>query len=399
MPTYRYVAVDAAGKQITGVLRADSPERVEQRLYSLNLYPVRITEQKARGPALFQPRIPERLLIDFTSGLATVVGSGVPLVQGLKAIADQLGHPGIRRVVEGLVNSVSAGERLSVAMASFPRTFPTFYVKVVEAGERGGHLEYVLNDLAELMEAQAEIRAKVREALMYPAFVLTVLAGLVFIFLSFVLPRLMSVIQEIGMPLPTLTRFVMAIAFFFQHNWWRILLGLVILVVGVRYLGRFPRFRRLFDRWKLALPVVGKVIWMIAVARFSRFLALFHRAGLLITESLELCSQMVGNRIIGDQILELREMITEGARLSRALEATPFVPPMMVLMTRVGEESGELEKSLLHVADYYDRESARAIRRALTLLEPTVIIMVAFVVGLTLASAILPIYSIYNYIR
>lgn len=401
MPTYKYYALDSTGREVHGTLRADAAERVEERLFSLDLFPISVSEVKATGFRFgrFKPRVPMRMLIDFTSGLATVIASGMPLIQGLKAIGDQLKHKTFMRIIEEVVRAVSAGERLAIALAAHPSVFPDFYTKVVDAGEQGGNLEVVLQDLADLLEAQEEIRSRVRDALIYPAFVMTTLAGLIFIFLAFVLPKLFSVIQELRMPLPALTIGVIAVSTFFQKFWYAILIGIVLLVFLYRWLHNFESTRLWLDRMKLRLPVIGNVLWMVSVARFARYLAIFHRAGLLLTEGLDLSAQVVGNRIIARGIMQVKSHILEGLTLSRAFEMVDFIPPMLILMTRVGEESGELEKTLRYVAEYYDREASKAIKRALTLLEPTLILLVAFFVGISLASVILPIYSIYNYIR
>lgn len=401
MAVYRYQALDLSGKPIQGTLQAESPERVEERLVSLDLFPVSVREVKSRvfRGGIFRPRVSMRVLIDFTSGLATVIGSGVPLIQGLKAIGDQLRHKSFMPIVEEVARAVGAGERLAVALAAHPSVFPEFYTKVVDSGEQGGNLDLVLQDLADLMEAQEEIRARVRDALIYPAFILTTLAGLIFVFLAFVLPRLFGVIQELRMPLPPLTLGVIAVSTFFQRYWYVILIGLVAAVIVYRWLHTISATRMWLDRVKLQIPVIGNVLWMVSVARFARYLSIFHRAGLLLTDGLDLSSQVVGNRVISSGILEVKSYVLEGHSLSRAFELVRFIPPMLVLMTRVGEESGELEKTLRYVADYYERESTKAIKRALTLLEPTLILLVAFFVGLSLASVILPIYQIYNYIR
>jgi type II secretory pathway component PulF len=401
MPTFKYHALDSSGKGVRGTLRADSPDRVEERLFSLDLFPVTIKEIKAHGlkTGYFRTRVSMRILIDFTSGLATVIASGMPLMQGLKAIGDQLKHRAFTRIIDEVVRAVSAGEHLAFALAAHPSVFPEFYTKVVDAGEQGGNLELVLQDLADLLEAQEEIRSRVRDALIYPAFIMATLAGLIFIFLAFVLPRLFSVIQELRMPLPALTIGVIAVSTFFQKYWYAVLIGIAVLVILYRWLHSFESSRLTLDSMKLRIPVIGNVLWMVSVARFARYLAIFHRAGLLLTDGLDLSSQVVGNRVISRGILQVKTHILEGMTLSRAFELVQFIPPMLVLMTRVGEESGELEKTLRYVADYYEREAGKAIKRALTLLEPTLILFVAFFVGLSLASVILPIYSIYNYIR
>ncbi|MHA2620584.1 MAG: type II secretion system F family protein [bacterium JZ-2024 1] len=401
MPTYRYHALDTTGKEIHGTLRAETAERVEERLMSLDLFPVAIKEVKATQVQVgfFRPKVSMRMLIDFTSGLATVIASGMPLIQGLKAIGDQLKNRTFMRVIEEVVRAVSAGERLAIALAAHPSIFPEFYTKVVDAGEQGGNLELVLQDLADLLETQEEIRSRVRDALIYPAFVMVTLAGLIFIFLAFVLPKLFSVIQELRMPLPALTVAVITVSTFFQKYWYLVLAGIVALGILYRWMHSFASTRRWIDSVKLRLPVVGNVLWMVSVARFARYLAIFHRAGLLLTDGLDLSAQVVGNRVISSGILQVKTHILEGRTLSHAFEMVDFIPPMLVLMTRVGEESGELEKTLRYVADYYEREATKAIKRALTLLEPILILLVAFFVGLSLASVILPIYSIYNYIR
>lgn len=402
MPTYAYSAVDATGREVAGYIKADSPEAVEERLISLEMYPLSIQESRPkRGVPLpfFRRGVSLRLLIDFTSSLSTVIGSGMPLLEGLKAISEQLKNPVFAGVIDDIVRAVSAGESLARSLSYHTEVFPEFYTNVVKAGEEGGKLQMVLDDLTRLLENQEEIRSRIKEAMMYPAVVLTLLAGLIFIFLSFVLPKLFVVIQDIGAPIPPLTRATIAVSSFFQHYWYIILITVFFLPILYRMLMRYPPTRFFLDGLKLQMVIIGPVLWMISIARFSRYLAIFSRAGILVTQSLAMTSKVIGNSVIERDVLEIRERVIEGGLLSKAFEKSNFLPPMTVLMTRVGEESGELEKMLDYVADYYEREANKAIKRALALLEPMLILLVAVIVGMALASVILPIYSLYNYIK
>ncbi len=400
MPRFTYTAIDKLGKEIRGYLRADEPIEVEQKLHDLELYPIEIVEAVYRPSrfTLFR-KVPMRILIDFTSSLAAVVGVGMPLLQGLKAIQAQLKHPAFSQVLDDISRSVSAGEPMHRAMSYHPYVFEEYYVNLVRAGEEGGKLEMVLKDLSEMLENQEEIRSKIREALTYPAFIISVLAVLIFVFLTFVLPRLFEVILELNVPLPPVTVFLMSFTGFMRSSWWQILLGVFLLIILYRIAVRYEATRSILDRIKLQLPVIGAVIWMSSVARVCRYLSTFYRAGIPLPQSLDLTAKISGNAVIRGATLTTKEWILGGDLLSRAIERSAAFPPMMAMMTRMGEETGRMDDMLEEVSQYYEREAGKAVRRALVLLEPTIILSVAVFVGISLSAVILPIYSIYQYIK
>ncbi|MFN4182100.1 MAG: type II secretion system F family protein [bacterium] len=400
MPRFAYVAIDKSGKELRGYLRADDVEEVERKLHDLELYPMEIEEASFKPPkfALFR-RVPMRILIDFTASLSAVVGVGMPLLQGFKAISGQLKHPRFEQILDDVSRAVAAGEPLHRALSYHPDVFEEYYVNLVRAGEEGGKLEMVLKDLAEMLERQEEIRSKIREAFMYPAFIISVLTVLVFIFLSFVLPRLFEVIRELNVPLPPLTVFLMGFSTFMKVSWWKLILAFIVLVLLYRYAHRVPSLRYILDSLKLQLPVIGAVLWQTAIARTARYLSTFYRAGIALPQALDLTAKITGNSVIQRSTLSVKEWIMTGDLLSRALERNPIYPPMMAMMTRMGEETGRMDEMLEQVSNYYEKEAEKAIRRALVLLEPTIILTVAVFVGLSLAGVILPIYSIYQYIR
>lgn len=401
MATFHYKAVDNTGRELSGFLRADSTEAVEERLSSLDLFPLEILESAPRG--IFLPflrrGVSMRLMIDFTSSMGTVVGSGMSLLEGLKAIGSQLRSPSFSKILDDIVRAVGAGETFARALSYHPEIFPEFYVNVIRAGEEGGKLQMVLEDLTRLLENQEEIRSRIKEALVYPTFILGALFVMIVIFMTFVLPKLFGVIKELGVPIPPLTAFIIALSSFMEHWWYLVLPAPLVIVYLFRYLSKLPGADMYIDNAKLQLPVIGAVVWMTSVARFARYLSIFNRAGILITQGLALTSKVIGNAVVSKDIMEVRDRVLEGVQLSKSFEQSKIIPPMMVLMTRVGEEAGELEKMLTYVADYYDREANKAIKRALTLLEPTVILIMAVFVGISLAAVILPIYSIYQYIK
>lgn len=401
MATFHYKAVDNTGRELTGFLRADSAEAVEERLSSLDLFPLEILESEARGLILpfLRRGVSMRLMIDFTSSMGTVVGSGMSLLEGLKAIGAQLKSPSFSRILEDIVRAVGAGETFARSLSYHPEIFPEFYVNVVRAGEEGGKLQMVLDDLTRLLENQEEIRSRIREALVYPTFILGALFVMIVIFMTFVLPKLFGVIKELGVPIPPLTAIIIGLSTFMESSWFFVLPTPVILYFLLKYLSKMPGADMYIDNVKLQMPVIGAVVWMTSVARFARYLSIFNRAGILVTQALAITSKVVGNAVVAKDVMEVRDRVIEGVQLSKAFEQSKIIPPMMVLMTRVGEEAGELEKMLAYVADYYDREAGKAIKRALTLLEPTVILIMAVFVGISLAAVILPIYSIYQYIK
>jgi len=407
MPVYEYKAFDAGGKTVTGIIDAGTPKEARAKLKSQNMYVTKVAEAgegvsltaEVRVSRLVR-RVRRQDVVVMTRQLATLYRSGMPLLQSLTAISEQLeGHP-MQRVVYNVREHVNAGEPLADALEQHPRLFNELYVNMVRAGEAAGALESILTRLAEYMEASQRQRTKVASSMIYPALMLVVGSGVLIFLMTFVVPRLTQIFLEMGQGLPTMTWVLISVSSFFA-SWWFLgfLVVLVAAIVAIRFNTRSGRGRYLLDRVRLRLPVAGGLIRKLAVARFARTLGTLLAGGIPLLRALEIVRGVVGNEVIARDVGEARERISEGASMSEELRRSQEFPPIVVHMVAVGEASGSLEDMLFNVADTYDNEVETATNSLIALLEPLMIVVMGVIVGFIVLSVLLPIFEMNKFAR
>ena len=407
MPVYEYKAYDAAGKTVSGIIDAGTPKEARAKLRRQAVF---VTKVKEAGEAVsltaevkltrLVRRIRRQHVVVMTRQLATLIKSGMPLVQTLSAISEQLeGHP-MQRVVYALRERVNAGEPLADALAQHPKLFSDLYVNMVRAGEAAGALELIFAQLADYMETTQKQRTKIVASLIYPALMVVVGSGVLIFLMAFVVPRLTQVFSEMDRNLPAMTRTLISISAFFAS--WRFLVFLAVLAVGtvvVRLNTRAGRGRMLLHRLRLKLPIAGALIRKLAVARFARTLGTLLTGGIPVLRSLEIVEGVVGNAVIAGAVGDVRARVAEGATMSDELRASQEFPPIVVHMLAVGEASGNLEEMLFNVADTYDNEVETATNSLIALLEPLMIVVMGLVVGFIVLAILLPIFQMNQFAR
>lgn len=400
MSLYKYSAKDMAGRVIAGTIEADTDAMVVEHLRNLGFFITNIERQGDHrlGGDLLQSilGIGLRELAIFSRQFATMIDAGVPIVHALSILEQQTSNKTLRGIVAQIRLDVEGGGALSDALAQHPKVFSQLYMNMVQAGEAGGVLDEVLMRIATYLEKEVALRQKIRAALVYPA-LLTVaaIAGLVFMTVI-ILPQFQELFKALGgsstLPLPT--QIAMGVSVAIRRFWYAFFAGIVLLTFALRRYVRTPQGRALYDRFKLRLPVLGELNRKIVVARFSRTLATLVASGVPIVQALEVVARAVGNTVIGRAVEAVGAGIKEGQTIALPLQLSGVFPPMLVQMTKVGEETGALEQMLEKVADFYDIEVETTVQGLTSLLEPVLIIFMGLVVGGMVVSLYLPIFEL-----
>jgi general secretion pathway protein F len=407
MPVYSYVGLSPEGKNIAGIIDADSPRAARTKLRRSGVFPTEVTESSAaeqtprasRSLARLFERVNAQELSVVTRQLSTLVSAGLPLVDCLSALIEQVDSESLKRMLTRTRESVNEGSSLADAFAEHPKVFSNLYVNMVRAGEASGALDVVLLRLADYTESTAALRSKLRSALTYPAIMLIFGGGILFFLLSYVVPKITRLFLESKQVLPLPTRVLMAFSGALA-SWWPFLLVLLVaLMFGLRAYVRTPNGRYRYDRWALRAPVFGKLNQKIAVARFSRTLATLLRSGIGLLPSLDIVKNIVDNRVLYDATESARDAIREGQSIAPPLKTSGIFPPLMIHMIAVGERSGQLEEMLAKTAETYEAEVDTTISTLTTLLQPIMTIFMGGVVLFIVLSILLPIFQMSSLVR
>ncbi len=333
-------------------------------------------------------------LVLTTRQLATLVKAGMPLLRALRTVADQLDPGPLRDVFAAVSTDVEGGVKMSEALSRYPRWFPPYYVNMVRAGEVGGLLDEILKRLAELLERQARLRDRVRSALMYPAFVMVAAVGILTILMAFVVPTFLGMFTELGSALPWPTQLLVTACTIIRTWWWAVLLALAGAVVGFRAMAQTPSGRRLMDQGMLYAPVFGSLVERLLIARFARTLGTLISSGVPILSALETVRATVTNLVIDQALQDVEQSLKVGESLARPMELSGVFPPLVTRMVALGEETGQLDRMLMQIADSYEEEVEVQLGGLTQLLEPMLIVFVGGVVGFIVIAMFLPLMSL-----
>lgn len=396
MPTYIYKAKSGPGEIVEGTITADSHNAVIARLSEQGYFPISIEEEgkgKA-GTVVKKGRIPQKEVGIFTRRLADLLEGGLTLYQALDTLAKQTENKAFSKVIQDIRDRVKEGNPLSDTLQNYPKVFTPLYVNMVRSGEAGGMLDSVLVRLAEFSDKEQDLRSRVRGALTYPFFLASFGVVTVGVLVVFVVPKLAGIFSDFGQTLPLPTRILMAISHFMSKWWWLVAIFFVLAVIVLRQQKRSSEGRLIIDRLKLRFPILGRLILMGELARFSRTLSTLFESGVPVIKSLAIVTDTVTNEVMKRALNIVQEKISKGTGLGASLEGSRHFPLFMVNMIKIGEKGGAVEKSLLKIADSYDREIDRITRMFTTLLEPILILTLGLVVGFIVVSMLLPIFNI-----
>ncbi|MEP6506903.1 MAG: type II secretion system F family protein [Gemmatimonadales bacterium] len=390
---YRYRAADASGRVVEGNLQSQSRSTAIEDLRRQSLFPVDVSEMDAVGPKQTMERssLPDALAV-WTRTLSTLLSAGLPLEKALSFSSSETSNSSLTAAVAELRTDIREGVSLATAMKKRPKVFGPLYIAMVTAGEESGALDQVLGRLADSLDESAELRGRVRSALLYPALMAIVASMGVTIILLFVIPRFVDMLGEVGGELPLSTRALIGMSAFVTRWWWIWIPFALLIVFSIQRWLSDPANRFRWHRLRLGVPVTGDLERNYLTARFSRTLGLLQRSGVGIVASLRIARSAMTNDFIGDQIGRATDSVSQGRRLGSELEGV--LPPLAVQLISVGEESGKLGELCLRAADAYDKDVSRRLAALVSLLEPALILVFGAMVGFVALAMLQAIYSV-----
>ena len=393
MPVFNYTARTLTGELQSGSLDLATRDEVVAHLRKNRMIVVKVQQAPKDIKFSFGSGIATRDIVIFTRQFATMINSGLPLVQALDILAEQTENKALKDVTRAVVYDVESGHTLADALRKHPKAFSELYVNMVAAGEAGGILDTILLRLATFMEKNDALVRKVKGAAIYPAVIMSVAAIAIVVLLIFVIPVFRSMFADVHMELPLPTRIVIGASDFLKSFWYLLFLGIGALIFGTRRYYATSGGRLNLDKVMLALPVLGDVIRKSAVSRFTRTLGTLIASGVSILDGLEITAKTAGNRVIHDAIMESRSSIAGGETIAAPLQKSKVFPPMVISMIAVGEQTGGLDEMLTKIADFYDEEVDAAVENLLALMEPVMIVLLGVVVGGMIVAMYLPIFN------
>jgi general secretion pathway protein F len=408
MSVFEYIALDEKGNQRKGFIDAPGVAAARQRLREENVYPVEINlsetkKETALSGALkinLWERVSANEVAVFTRQLSTLLGAGMPLVPSLSILMNQEQNPLLKKSLAQIREQVNEGKSLTEGMSVFPRIFPPFYLNMVRAGEASGTINLVLERLADFSENQQALMSKIKSAMYYPIAVLSIGSAVIFLLMTFLVPKITGIFADMHQTLPLVTIILITVSNFLKSFWWLILIILAASVAALKYMTAGTEAgRRLWDGARLKMPVFGQINRKIAIARFCRTLATLLQSGVPQLAAMEIVRNIVNNVIIGDAIHQAAKDLEEGKGLSGPLTQSGVFPPLVTEMIAVGEQSGTLEAMLNRIAVAYENESQANIMAMTSLLEPLMIVVMAILVGFIVVSILLPIFEMSQLVR
>lgn len=400
MELYRYKAVDAVGKVQHGQLDAINPVDLETRLGRLGLDLVTYQEVKLAGASLLRDRVKRKDLITFCFHLEHLLNAGVPMLEALTDLRDSLDNRRLREITSAMIESIQGGKALSEAMQDFPYVFDAVFVNLIKAGETTGRLTEVLRNTVDNLKWRDEQAAYTKRLFMYPAFVGVIVFGALFFLMIYLVPELLKFVQSMGQEIPLHTKVLIALSNAFV-GYWYLFLSVPVLLIAVTVVGRrvSPGFALAFDEFVLAIPIFGPIMKKMILTRIASYFAMMYASGITVLECMRVAEQISGNKAVEEALHGAARQISEGIGISASFASTGLFPPLVLRMLRVGENTGELESALQNVSYFYTRDVRESVDRLQTLIEPTMTIVLAAMLGWVALSVVGPIYDVITKIK
>jgi general secretion pathway protein F len=398
MGAFEYTALDPAGKERRGIIEGDTPRQVRQLLREQRLLPVSLSEVAQREATrqkafTFRPSMSAADLALATRQLATLMHSGLPLEEALTAVAEQTETPRVKSILMGVRSRVMEGHTLADGLGDFPKAFPELYRATVAAGEQSGHLDAVLERLADYTESRQELQEKIRQAMIYPVVLVVFALSIISLMLVTVVPKVVGVFENTGRELPGLTAGLISMSDFLRDHGLLLALVMAAALLALRQALKRPGPRRQADRLMLRLPVIGRIVRGNNTARFTRTLSILTGSGVPVLEALRISGQVLGSVPLREAVEEAAARVREGAAIGRSLGSSGYFPPICIHLISAGEASGQLETMLGRAATNQEREMVGLIASLLGLLGPALIIGMGGIVMLIVLAILLPIFE------
>ncbi|MFA5060361.1 MAG: type II secretion system F family protein [Candidatus Omnitrophota bacterium] len=402
MATFKYVAKDQSAQTISGKIVADNQNDVIEELRKRKLIIISVSEVRETGfkdLSFGGKSVKADDLVIFARQLATMVDAGIPLLQGMDALQEQMTNPYFKSVIASIRDEIEVGNSLSIAFSKYPKVFDTLFISMVKAGETGGMLSAILDRVAGYMEKSLKLKRKVQAAMVYPMVVISMAIVITLVLLMKVVPTFTGIFASLGGELPGPTKFLIGVSDALQHYFIYYLGGAILLYTGFVFYGKTENGRYQIDRIKLKVPVFGDLLTKVSVSRFSRTLATLTQSGVPILASLDIVGKTCGNKVLEIAVNNVRNNVREGESIAAPLVKSNVFPPMVTRMISVGEKTGEMEKMLVKVADFYDDQVDAAVSGLTSMIEPLIIGFLGGIVGFIVVALFLPIIKISTMIQ
>ncbi|MBA3724567.1 MAG: type II secretion system F family protein [Candidatus Levybacteria bacterium] len=392
-----YRAVTQDGKTIRGLIEARDIKEAATYLRKHQLTPVKILPETKTGMAKYFPflrKTSNNDIVFFTRQLASMITSGLTLIQALNILKNQLPNPAMTEVVQSIITDVEDGKTLSSALAKFPNTFSPIYIALIKTAESSGLMDKVLLRLADNLEKKQKLNRTIQGALLYPIIITIMMFVVTTIMMIFVVPQLTTMYANVNLELPLPTQIVIGLSEFLTSYWYIALTITLVVTFYFRTWYKKPAGRKVVDTYILKVPVFGRLLQQSMMVEFTRTLSLLVSSGSLVVESLMKSSDVVNNVLYREAITLVAKRVEKGIDMGDAMEASPLFPPMVVEMVKIGEETGNLDDSLMKASEYFEREVEESVKIMTTLLEPAIMVILALGVGFLIMAIITPIYNL-----
>jgi len=404
MPSFAYEALDKGGKQVKGVIDAQSEEVIIEKLRGMGFYPTKVVQHKVSAsefdlfalPVLRNifHRIKTKHVMTFTRQLATLIDAGLPILRGLSILQEQVESVVFRDKIHKMSKDIEAGSSLSEAMAKHPRVFDKLYVNMVRAGEIGGVLESVLNKIAEFLEKRQALKGKVKSAMTYPVVVMLLAGGIVGFILIKIIPRFTEIFTQLGAEMPWLTQQLINASDILITKTHYVIIGGFAIYFAFKYIYRVPQGKYLIDAATLKIIVLGDLMKKVAIARFAGTLATLITSGVPILQAIDIVRETSGNEVITRAMDKVYSSVKDGETIHEPLSKCKVFPPLVVHMVAVGEETGAIDQMLIKVAEAYEREVDDTVNALTSILEPVLIVFLGVIVGTIVVALYLPLFNL-----
>lgn len=400
MPSFNYKAIDQLGRPALGQIDALNEVDLEIRLERMGLDLITYRTAAKSTSLLNRNKVSNQDLVMFCFQIEQLSSAGVPLLECLNDLRESSNNPYFQKVLGAVSAEVEGGKMLSQALAEHPNVFSEVFVSLVEAGEQTGQLPTVFNNLFNAIRWQDELMSQAKKLLAYPAFVAVVVFGAVAFLMSYLVPQMASFLRNMGQELPLNTKILIALSNGFVDYWWAFI-GLPILVVfilaSVIKSNTIARYR--FDMIKLQFPYTGPILHKIIMARFARYFALMYQTGIPILDAIKICEKIVGNRVVADALSRVHAQISAGESMSESFRNAGLFPQLVVRMIKVGESTGALDKSLLNISYFYDRDVNDSMQKLLKMIEPLLTVFLGLILGFIMYSVLGPVYDSFSKLK
>lgn len=394
MPLFSYKAVDANGRSVLGRVEAVNVFDLEQRLTRMGLDLVSGAPSAQRSRLIGGAKVGRQELVNFCFHLEQLASAGVPMLEGLQDLRESVEQPRFREVVSGLIESIEGGRSFSQALGEFPEVFSKVFVSLVRAGEQTGKLPEVLKSLTESIKWEDELAEQTKKLFMYPAIVGGIVLAVTFFLMIYLVPQMAGFIRNMGQEVPLQTRVLISVSAFFVNYWWAVLIAPFLAWAGLMLAIRGnPAVAYAIDRYKITLPVIGPILRKIILSRFASSFAMMYSSGITVLDAIRGCEEIMGNKPMEYALRTAGQQIAEGKNVTAAFQDIGLFPPLVIRMLRIGENTGALDRALLNVTYFYNREVRDGIAKLQDMIQPALTVILGIVLAWIMLSVLGPVYD------